>query len=295
MEAKEKKPNWALLGIPDHEGVRAVGGRIGAASGPKVFREAFAKLNGRLPLHRWMKDFGDVSDVSSDVEKNHRQAIDSVEQAHTLAGLSVIVGGGHDHGYSQLEGVLRSLRKNKKKIRLGCINLDAHLDVRKPEPTINSGSPFYLALENKTVAPQDLIEFGIQSHCNGAELQSYIHSKKARVVPFTELRNGKAASAFARVLKPLAARCDAVVLSFDLDAVAAAFAPGVSAPQVEGFSPSDILAIMEIAGRHPKVTSLGIFELNPEFDRDSITAKLAAISAFHFLEGKKWPLQTPRH
>lgn len=60
--------------------------------------------------------------------------------------LSVIIGGGHDHGYTQLSSIKKTLPKNA---RLGCINIDAHLDVRKPNPVPSSGSPFYIALEEK--------------------------------------------------------------------------------------------------------------------------------------------------
>ncbi|MGZ3688347.1 MAG: arginase family protein, partial [Bdellovibrionota bacterium] len=69
----------------------------------------------------------------------------------------------------------------------------------------------------------------------------------------------------------------------DLDAAAEAVAPGVSAPQPEGFSGGEILEMCELAGAAKKVVSLGIFELNPSHDRDDQTARLAAASAYHFL------------
>ena len=74
------------------------------------------------------------------------------------------------------------------------------------------------------------------------------------------------------------------MLSLDLDAIQAAFAPGVSAPAMEGFTPSEILEMMLIAARDEKVVSLGIFELNPEYDIDERTARLAATCAYHFMD-----------
>ena len=73
-------------------------------------------------------------------------------------------------------------------------------------------------------------------------------------------------------------------MSLDLDSLACAFSPGVSAPQSEGFVSSEILEMMEIAGKEPKVISLGIFELNPEHDRDELSARLAATASYHFIE-----------
>jgi arginase family enzyme len=87
---------------------------------------------------------------------------------------------------------------------------------------------------------------------------------------------------FEQALKALAGRCDFVAVSFDLDAVAECHAPGVSAPQADGFSASEAIEMMTIAGTHPKVASLGIFELNPEHDIGDRTARLAATSVFYF-------------
>lgn len=282
-----------LLGIPDQEGIRNVGGRIGAAQGPESFRKAFARLKGRDPIHAFLDDLGDVSPIVSDVSKNHRQAADLVRRAHTglaRGSASVVVGGGHDHGYSHLLGIheafsgLSGLSKKKDDFLLGCLNIDAHFDVRKPDPKISSGSPFYLALESGLLAPKNFIEFGIQSHANAPALWDYIHAKKIETLEMKDLRFGSAVEIFKKSIRKLSKSCDAVVVSFDLDAVADAYAPGVSAPQTEGFTPSEILAMMEFAGADRSVVSLGIFELNPVHDIGDRTARLAATAAYHFIQ-----------
>lgn len=275
-----QRSKYCLVGIPDHQGVYNVGGRIGAAEGPEAFRRVWATLGGAVPLRDWVYDAGDVSELSSDVESNHRRATEHVREAHASLGLSIVVGGGHDHGYSQLAAIAATL---PKRARLGCINIDAHLDLRKPEPLITSGSPFYLAIESGTLDPARLIEFGIQPHCNSPALWEYATRKKIEIRPFEELRDGDAVEQFGKSLKKLAGRCDAIVLSLCLDAAAQAFAPGVSAPQAEGFTPSEMVGICELAGASPKVVSLGVFELNPVHDIDGRTARLGATAAWHFL------------
>lgn len=163
------------------------------------------------------------------------------------------------------------------------MNVDAHLDVRSSIPKITSGSPFFLAIENRILDPKHFVEFGIQTHCNASSLWDYVESKKVRVVPMQELRHGSAVTRFRRELKRLARSVDAMVVSFDLDSVAEAFAPGVSAPQSEGLTPQEVLAMMEIAALEDRCISLGLFELNPEHDVGERTARLAATAAFHFL------------
>lgn len=259
-----------------------VGGRLGAAIGPAAFQRRLGRLKGRDGVLESVAEI-ELDPLTADARENHQRVIRRLAAAHREHGLSVVVGGGHDHGYSHLQGIYDALKTGKKKVRLGCINVDAHLDVRKAEPVITSGSPFYLALESGIIQPEDLVEFGIQSHCNARELWDYVEKKKVPVVPFERLRHGKAPKVFAQTLQKLRTRCDAIVISFDLDAVASGFAPGVSAPQSEGFTPSEAIEMAEIAGRERKVVSMGIFELNPLHDIEERTAQLAATSAYHFI------------
>ena len=271
---------WSLIGIPDHAGVMNVGGRIGAAQGPKSFRGSLSRMKGRVPVQQTLWNAGDVAGIGPQVATNHRKASDLVRDAAQASSVSVVVGGGHDHGFSHLRGISEAFPGKS----VGCINIDAHLDVRKPEPEITSGAPFYLALESGVLKPENLIEFGIQSHCNAEDLWQYIDDRKVDVVPFEQVRGWKAIMEFKAALGRLAATCDLIVISLDLDAATSAHAPGVSAPQAEGFTSNEIIEMMEQAGREPKVLSLGIFELNPLLDTDERTARLAATAAWHFVE-----------
>jgi formiminoglutamase len=276
---------WSLVSIPDHVGVQNVGGRLGAAFGPRAFSEAFAKMNGHLPettsLKTEMTRHFQLTAISPEVETNHRGAAALVREAASGADRTVVVGGGHDHGYSHLLGIHQFLGPGKK---LGCINIDAHLDVRKPAPKISSGSPFYLALEAGLLEGPHLTEFGIQTQCNGPDLWRYAQQKNINIIEFDSCRHSEAILNFTQSLEKLARQVDAIVISVDLDSVAEAFAPGVSAPQSEGFFPSELIEFCEIAGVNEKVLSLGIFELNPLHDLGNRTARLAATCAFRYLE-----------
>ncbi len=275
-----KRSKFCLIGIPDHEAVLALGGRLGAASGPRAFRRVWARFRPRLDIAGFFRDSGDVTGLGADVARNHRQAADAIVGLVRKDERAIVVGGSHDHGFSHLSGVVRSMGLK----RPGLINLDAHLDVRKPAPRITSGSPFYLALESGILDPKRFVEFGIQSQCNAPELWDYASKKRLMIIGYDELRApGAAVKRFAAALKTLAAHCDGVIVSLDLDCAAQAFAPGVSAPQAEGFSSSEVLEMMQLAGAHPKVASLGVFELNPLHDIDDRTARLAATAAMRFI------------
>lgn len=75
------------------------------------------------------------------------------------------------------------------------------------------------------------------------------------------------------------------LVSFDLDAVSQAEAPGVSAPTADGLPVRLWLEAAFQAGRSPSVTSADIVELNPQFDVDGQTARLAALTVWWVLRG----------
>lgn len=307
---------WSLLGLADDTGVLNVGGRLGAALGPTGFRRCWNRFSGAGIFGSAMEDFGNWSPSKEANTENLLETLEHaagvVESAHQSTGLSVVVGGGHDLGYAHLLGVSRALRvrsqTNQKTIsrfkpqlnnfsalkkgtelkgfKLGCINLDAHFDLRKPNPKVTSGSPFYLAIENGLVEAKNLVEFGIQPQCNHPELYRYAKEMKIPYVEFHHLRTGKTLARFRKEVMLLLKRVDALVVSLDLDCVAEAYAPGVSAPQAEGFTSSELMEMMEFVGSLKKCVSLGIFELNPVHDRDDRTSRLAATSAFRFISKK---------
>jgi arginase family enzyme len=272
---------WSLVSIPDHLGVENVGGRLGAAFGPRAFWDAFSRMTGKNPPSASLEKKLALSPVGSDIEVNHSRAAALVREATLASDRTVVVGGGHDHGYSQLLGVREALGKDA---RIACVNIDAHLDVRKALPKISSGSPFFLAIERGVLTGQDLLEFGIQSHCNSKELWDYAAKKGIEIIDYSACRKGEAVGLFIKSLEKLARQADAIVVSLDLDSAAEAFAPGVSAPQAEGFSSSELIQFCEGAGAIDRVRSLGIFELNPLHDVGSRTARLAATCAYRFIE-----------
>jgi formiminoglutamase len=96
------------------------------------------------------------------------------------------------------------------------------------------------------------------------------------------MRETDKSAAFKDALDRVTTEASAIILSVDLDALQAAFSPGVSAPAAEGFTPSEMISFIRIAAANPKVISLGIYELNPSYDIDNRTTVLAAVLAYHF-------------
>ncbi|MCA9522014.1 MAG: arginase family protein [Myxococcales bacterium] len=279
------RPSYCILGFPDDRGVTSAGGRAGASGGPGAFRQMLKHFSGREHVREQLAADIDFPSGASSLAQTHRNATTFIAEQHSQHRWSIVVGGGSDFGYAQLRGIYESLgsRLSHRPV-IGCLNVDAHLDCNPTVEACNAYSPFYTAIEECWIDPGQLVQFGAQRHCNPRAAWEFAEARNCVVVLFDELRtHDDVVSLFAQNLHHLAAYCDVVTVQLDLDSIAQAFAPGVSDPQSEGLAPRDIVEMMRIAGRTAAVESLGIFELNPRFDVDNRTARLAATAAYYFI------------
>lgn len=271
-----------IIGLGDHEGVNNVGGRIGAAKGPQSFKTFYNKLNGDDIFQQTKKELECVDFSGLSLEEKHDKTAQFIAECDKNNDISIIVGGGHDFIYSHVKGISYN---NEKKT--SCINIDPHLDMRPYDEKFTSGSPFRRLLDEKIIDSNQLIEYGIQTHANAPALFEYAQSKNIDIVYYHDITFVNYLSVFKQKLEDLSQVSDHIVISLDLDVFQAAFAPGVSAPAAEGFTPEQMKALLKCAASFNEVKSLGIFELNPDLDIDDRTARLAAYCAYYFIEAKR--------
>lgn len=271
----------ALVGFPSDEGVRRNGGRPGASEGPGAIRRALYGLTPepREPVAGAMtellqrtRDLGDVS-VTGTVEEDQERLGDVVARLLERGVVPVILGGGHETAYGHFLGYARAA------LGVEILNLDAHPDVRTiGEAGAHSGSPFRQALEHPSGACRDYGVAGLQPRSVARSHLEYLRERGVGVTWREELPG-----ALSRVVDGLAGPA---MVSFDLDAVDRAHAPGVSAPATDGLRPGTWLEAAGRVGRSAAVTSVDLVECNPRFDRDGQTASLAAATVWHFLRGR---------
>lgn len=267
-----------VFGIPDDSAIHNVGGRPGAKEAPSAIRTKlyrFTSKNFSFPIY----DLGDL-EIASRIEDTHSQAKEVLLEIHRAGHLPLVLGGGHDLVYPEAFGLIEATQQS-----CGFLNIDAHLDLRDTKNGITSGSPWFLLLEQSAFAKQkcNLMEFGIQTHCNSPTLFQYAKQKKVEILYWEKIQKNPLL-AFKKALKKLAKQKNLLV-SLDIDSVRSFEAPGCSAPQTFGFSSNDVSAFALHAGQHPKVRSFGIYEVSPPLDIDNRTTTLAAHCILAFLTG----------
>ncbi|MBA2627011.1 MAG: arginase family protein, partial [Gemmatimonadales bacterium] len=158
------------------------------------------------------------------------------------------------------------------------LNWDAHADVRERKDGLaHSGSPFRDAALDTSGMCSSYTVAGLQPQSVSASHLAFVR-EHGRAVFRSEVAPGSLPSIYGM----LGGRA---LVSFDLDAVDQAFAPGVSAPATNGLSAALWLEIAYLAGRDERVMSTDVVELCPPHDRDGQTARLAALTVWHLLRG----------
>ncbi len=263
-----------VIGYPSDAGVRANFGRVGSADGPNVLRTACANLP--APTAHALFDAGDVSGNGDDVETWQQSLAAAVAAVRAGGGIPLILGGGHDQAYGHWLGTVQAASPGTI---VGCINFDAHVDMRALHSgRAHSGSP-YAQVKLWSEAhnlPFKYLMLGMQSPHNTPALIQFASGAGAQLVDADAFHPCQEAPLLQLVDRFLST-VDLVCLSIDLDVFSAAVAPGVSAPSPMGIFPDatfrTVLRRITASGR---VAGIEIAECAPNLDVGGRTARLGA-------------------
>jgi formiminoglutamase len=277
--AHPQQARVVVVGFPCDQGVRLNRGRVGAAGAPDVVRRA---LYGLTPdpdsgpsFHQLLEHTADLGNLvpCGDLEKDQERLAETVASSLDNGALPIVIGGGHETAYGHFLAYVRGQRK------INILNWDAHADVRPlVEGHGHSGSPFRQALEHASRACGKYTVAGLLRHAVSRTHLAFIEEQGGEYLWRDSLSSSRVSEIYRAAGEPL-------MVTFDLDAVDQAYAPGVSAPAAAGLEPALWLHASYEAGRHAKVTSIDLVEMNPTYDRDGQTARLAALTLWWFFKG----------
>ena len=264
----------AVLGYACDEGVRRNQGRVGAAGGPDAIRRMLGKLPNHLPEANQLWDAGTVFCKDGNLEQAQKDLAGKVALLLNSGALPIVLGGGHDMAYGHFHGILQS---SPGPAKIGIINFDAHFDLRDTSNGNNSGTPFYqLGMEAASGNTAfDYLCLGIRLDGNDRQLYEtaanlgvhYIEREDFNIQELTTVQ---------MVLLAFIEKVDGLYVTIDLDGFSSAYAPGVSSPSPMGFAPDIVWESLKIIVDSGKLISLDVAELNPDYDIDHHTARLAA-------------------
>jgi agmatinase len=264
----------AIIGVP-HDGGTTY--QSGARLAPYHVRRVSALVQGHHPVHGVdvfqrlrCTDGGNVVfppfDREAMREAVQARAAELVE--HRVA--PVVVGGDH----SVTLPVLRALAA--KHGPLAIVHFDAHLDLSGPDTwgdAFHHGTPLRHAIEEGLVEAGQLYQLGVRGPRGSADDDTLIRTHGHMTISADAIAERGARRVCAELRERIASR--RVYVTFDVDAIDPAFAPGTGTPVPGGISAREALALVRgLVGLD--VCGGDVVEVCPPLDHADITAHLAA-------------------
>lgn len=267
----------AMLGVPMDIGVT---NRSGTRFGPRAVRTIE-----RIGPYNWVletapnfemrtADIGDVPFQSRfDLDQCHSDIEDYVRRIVAAGVAPLSVGGDH----SITHPILRAVGESRP---VGLIHIDAHCDTSGgyDQTRFHHGGPFRNAVLDGVLDPKRTVQIGIRG---AAEyLWEFSYDSGMTVIH---------AEDFERMgLEEIIARARAVVgdgptyLSFDIDSLDPAFAPGTGTPEIGGLTTREALAILR-GMKGVNLVGGDMVEVAPQYDATTNTAHAGAQMLFEIL------------
>jgi agmatinase len=275
IDRRDPASRYCVAGIPFDIGTT---NRSGARFGPSAIRAASRMLvDGAHPQH-WVDpvsmpvaDIGDFAAALGDIPAS-MALIEA--QAHKIEHL-IALGGDH----SITLPLLRALASRHGPPAL--VHFDAHVDTWPDSfgQAFGHGSVFYHAIEEGLVQPRRMIQVGIRSPMS-REVHDWTLKRGVAIITAQEAHEIGAAAVAARIRSTVG---DApVYLSFDIDVLDPAFAPGTGTPEIGGLATWQVQAVLRRLVKLPFI-GMDVVEVAPAYDVAEITALAGATVAWEYL------------
>lgn len=279
-----------LVGIPFDTAVMI---RRGCRFGPDGIRNALNMstnyepgVNVDLSTGITITDFGNVDVLLTDVLGTHARVEKVVTELFKLGVTPVILGGDHSLAFPDIKALC-----NATKGKVGVIMIDGHLDLRvSHHGEISSGTPFRRMLEEipgQPVSPKNFVEVGINGWHNNAFYKKYADDMGIRVISGREVHKRGIDDVLAEAIERATDGVDALFLSFDIDGLDMAAAPGTCAPNPGGLTAFQGLEAVWQICKHPLCRGIDIVEVAPPLDVLGLTSFMGAALAMQAIGATK--------
>lgn len=272
--------DFVVLGVPFDT---AASNRTGQRLGPQHIRDFSVLLRPYNPdmdidIFEYCSgvDYGDIDIVPGNIHRTYDCMTEGLRPILDSDVTPVIMGG--DHSISL--GNLRAFHKKYGPIAL--VHFDSHGDTWDDYygEKYTHGTPFRRAVEEGLVDINHSIQVGMRGPLYGPEDIEDARDLGYEVIPMKEVRE----IGYQEVMKRIHARVGdrPVFVSYDIDFVDPAYAPGTGTPEVGG--PTSYEALEYVRGLDGlDVVGFDLVEVLPSYDSNEITAALASAIIFEMI------------
>lgn len=280
-----ERANFVVVGLPFDTGATF---RVGARFGPEAIRSASAllrpynpELDVRIFDYIHGVDYGDSPVAPGFIEDSYERMQATLEPLHR-AGITPI-GLGGDHAVVLAE--LRATAAVHGPVAL--VHFDSHTDTWDAYwgHKYTHGTPFRRAVEEGLLDTQRSTMVGMRGGLYGQEDLQGARDLGFEVIPMSQLRRRGTADVLDTIRRRAGeGKC---FLSFDIDFIDPAYAPGTGTPEVGGPTSADGLELVRgLTGVN--FVGFDVVEVYPQYDSGAITAELAANVVYEMISLMAW-------
>jgi agmatinase len=270
----------AIVGVPFDT---ATTFRVGARFGPEGIRSVSHLLRPYNPSqdvsifdHLSVIDYGDLSVVPGYIEESYRRIAEGLEPIHRAGVVPIVLGGDHSIALPELRAAAAVHGA------LALVQFDAHPDTWDAYfgQKHTHGTPFRRAVEEGLLKPERSIQVGMRGSLYDFGDWNDSRELGFELISTEEVRGLGISEAIVRIRERVGNT--KAYVSFDVDFVDPAFAPGTGTPEIGGFTSREAqefvrgLVGLDLAG-------CDVVEVYPAYDPAQITAFLAANVAYELL------------
>jgi agmatinase len=265
-----------IAGVPFDIGTT---NRSGARFGPHAIRHASRMLTdgehpraGVDPASRALSDVGNFEIALGDIAKT----LALIEEQ--AAGYAHLVTLGGEHGISL--PLLRALAR-RGTTPPALVHFDAHVDTWPDScgQEFGHGQPFWHAIREKLIDPARSVQIGIRSPTH-KEVWDWTVSQGVTIITAEEFHDIGVAATAMRIRDCVGAA--PAYLTFDIDCLDPAFAPGTGTPEIGGLASWQARAILRRLGGLDFI-GMDLVEVAPAYDVSEITALAGATLVWEYL------------
>ena len=272
--------DFAIVGVPFDT---AASFRAGTRFGPEAIRNVSPLIRTysyehQIDIFKYIRgiDYGDVPVIPGDIKETYKRIEDELTPLIEKNITPIVLGG--DHSITLAE--LRAIAKKYGPVSL--LQFDSHTDVGDIHLGLKytHGTPFKRAVEEGLIDPSHSIQIGMRGSLDGREEIDDAIELGFQVIRSVELFE----LGIEKLVKVIKQRVKdkPVFLTFDIDFVDPAFAPGTGTPEIGGVTSREALQILRgLTDIH--FVGFDVVEVLPLYDHGNITAMLAANVVFEMI------------
>ena len=218
-----------------------------------------------------MADLGNIQVIPSNLEKSFDQIAKAMSYIAEREVFPVVLGGDHAIGYPNVRGISPYIDGN-----IGIIHFDRHADIS--EEALDErmhGSPFFHATNIPNAPPTNLVQIGVGGWSSPPEWFKTGRERQTTMITVDDIDKYGIHRVIEYALEIAWKNASAVWLSFDIDSLDPAFAPGTGTPVAGGLTPREVFQMIRAIAREGLV-GMELVEVSPPYDHADITAILGA-------------------